>query len=238
MDLATGKTIRKLSAGHAGSVRLLSFSPDGRYLASSASSARFANVFDVAASAEPPSEPVCTLGFAATPAFLALHASSSDGGGGDEVTLVAGFDTGGVSVLRTRRQPSGKKGAAFVYVHTSCVRVWKVRAPWGKIGICLFSLGAHGGVRSRTSPFVFLSLVYIYLCSRRSALTVASDLERTLLSSFRSPVFCQYLPPEKLPGVPRPFSPPLIAPPRARTSPSVTLSPFFSPPAPPLRVCP
>lgn len=109
MDLTTGKTVRKLSAGHAGSVRLLSFSADGRYLASSASSARFANVFDVAASAEPPSEPVCTLGFSATPAFLALHASSSaGGGGGDEVTVVAGFDAGGVSVLRTRRQANGK----------------------------------------------------------------------------------------------------------------------------------
>eukprot|EP00752_Nemacystus_decipiens_P008411 g7521.t1 len=118
VDLATGKTARKLSAGHAGSVRLLSFSADGRYLASSASAARFANVFDVAASADPPSEPVCTLAFAATPAFLALHASKSSGAGGggggsgnDEVTLVAGFDTGGVSVLRTRRQASGKEGA-------------------------------------------------------------------------------------------------------------------------------
>ncbi|CAM9955197.1 unnamed protein product, partial [Ectocarpus fasciculatus] len=114
LDLTTGKTARKLSAGHAGSVRLLSFSADGRYLASSASSARFANVFDVAASELPPSEPVCTLGFAATPAFLSLHAASPSGGGessNDQVTLVAGFDTGGVSVMRTRRQTDGKGGA-------------------------------------------------------------------------------------------------------------------------------
>ncbi|CAN0043581.1 unnamed protein product, partial [Ectocarpus sp. 13 AM-2016] len=115
LDLTTGKTARKLSAGHAGSVRLLSFSADGRYLASSASSARFVNVFDVAASEVPPSEPVCTLGFAATPAFLSLHTASPTGGGGeasnDQVTVVAGFDTGGVSVMRTRRQSDGKGGA-------------------------------------------------------------------------------------------------------------------------------
>ncbi len=105
-------------------MRLLSFSPDGRYLASSASSARFANVFDVAASEKPPSEPVCTLGFAAAPAFLALHASSGGaggggGGGGDQVTVVAGFDTGGVSVLRTRRQAGGE--GAFVRRFVVCL---------------------------------------------------------------------------------------------------------------------
>ncbi|CAN0363490.1 unnamed protein product, partial [Hapterophycus canaliculatus] len=81
---------------------------------------RFVNVFDVAASDGPPPEPVCTLGFAATPAFLALHASSSSSssgaggketGNGDQVTVVAGFDTGGVSVFRTRRQAGGKDGA-------------------------------------------------------------------------------------------------------------------------------
>lgn len=74
---------------------------------------RFVNVFDVAASEEPPPEPVCTLGFAATPAFLALHASAGEKGAGnksngDQVTVVAGFDTGGVSVFRTRRQAGGK----------------------------------------------------------------------------------------------------------------------------------
>lgn len=76
---------------------------------------RFANVFDVAASEVPPSEPVCTLGFAATPAFLSLHAASPSEGGeasNDQVTVVAGFDTGGVSVMRTRRQ-TGRKGLCF-----------------------------------------------------------------------------------------------------------------------------
>ena len=150
VDLTTGKTVRKLSAGHAGSVRLLSFSADGRYLASSASSARFANVFDVAASAEPPSEPVSTLGFAATPAFLALHASKASGAGGggsDEVTLVAGFDTGGVSVLRTRRQASGKG----MYVRRLVCGlwgfvIWKVGEPHGG-GIWLVGgVSAHKAV--------------------------------------------------------------------------------------------
>eukprot|EP00904_Undaria_pinnatifida_P002401 jgi/Undpi1/12161/HiC_scaffold_5.g01837.m1 len=111
LDLATGKVARKLSAGHAGAVRALSFSADGRYLASSASSARFVNVFDVAGEAAP-SEPVSTLSFEATPLYVALRASFGGGEGGDEVTVVAGFDTGGVSVLRTRRTGDGKDGAA------------------------------------------------------------------------------------------------------------------------------
>ncbi|CAN0150950.1 unnamed protein product, partial [Laminaria digitata] len=123
IDLGTGKVARKLSAGHAGAVRVLSFSSDGRYLASSASSARFVNVFDVAGEAAP-SEPVSTLSFEATPLYLAFRASFEGGGGeggggggggtvvgGDELTVVAGFDTGGVSVLRTRRRGDGKEGA-------------------------------------------------------------------------------------------------------------------------------
>lgn len=111
LDLATGKTARKLSAGHAGAVRLLTFSADGRYLASSASSARFANVFDVAGEGAS-SEPVSTLGFAATPAFMALHVSSREAGS-DQLTVVAGFDTGGVSVLRTLRRADGKGEISF-----------------------------------------------------------------------------------------------------------------------------
>ena len=106
IDLTTGKVARKFSGGHAGAVRLLSFSPDGRYLASSASSARFVNVFDVAGEV-PSAEPVATLGFAAIPTFLALHATVG-GEEGDRITAIAGFDVGGVSVLRTRRRADGK----------------------------------------------------------------------------------------------------------------------------------
>ncbi|CAN0106013.1 unnamed protein product [Ascophyllum nodosum] len=108
IDLTTGKVARKFSGGHAGAVRLLSFSPDGRYLASSASSARFVNVFDVAGEV-PSAEPVATLGFAAIPTFLALHATVG-GEEGDRITAIAGFDVGGVSVLRTRRRADGKDG--------------------------------------------------------------------------------------------------------------------------------
>lgn len=143
LDLATGKRARKLSAGHAGAVRQLVFSADGRYLASSASSARFANVFDVAGDSAP-SEPVATLGFAATPAFLAVHARVSGdegsegagGGAGDQVTVVAGFDTGGVSVLRTRLRPDGKGDPLLVLVSVSvCVCVFlSLRASWGTNG--------------------------------------------------------------------------------------------------------
>lgn len=105
LDLDTGRTARKLSAGHAGAVRVICFSADGRYLASSASSSRFANVFDVAGD-YPSSEPVATMGFSATPSFLILHATVG-GEEGDRLTAVAGFDVGGVSVLRTRRRADG-----------------------------------------------------------------------------------------------------------------------------------
>lgn len=115
IDLGTGKVVRKLSAGHAGAVRVLSFSADGRYLASSASSARFVNLFDVAGEAAP-SEPVSTLGFEATPLYLAFRASLEGGEGGDELTVVAGFDTGGVSVLRTRRRGDGKGEEALFFL--------------------------------------------------------------------------------------------------------------------------
>lgn len=112
LDLNTGKTARKLSASHAGAVRLLSFSADGRYLASSASSSRFVNLFDVAGEAAP-SEPVSTLSFSATPAFFALRASSKggvqeeEGEEEEELTVVAGFDDGGVTVMRTRLGADG-----------------------------------------------------------------------------------------------------------------------------------
>ena len=145
LDLATGKVARKLSAGHAGAVRALSFSADGRYLASSASSARFVNVFDVAGEAAP-SEPVSTLSFEATPLYVALRASFEGGEGGDEVTVVAGFDTGGVSVLRTRRTGDGKGEVA------SCLVLRLLLCPYVKCvhiehsavaGAFFFALG-HG----------------------------------------------------------------------------------------------
>lgn len=108
LELSSGKRARKLSAGHAGSVNQLEFSADGRYLVSSAASSRFANVFDVAGE-DATSEPVATLGFAAAPAFLALHCSPpGDGNKRDQLTVVGGTDDGGVSVLRTRRQGGGK----------------------------------------------------------------------------------------------------------------------------------
>lgn len=62
-------------------------------------------MFDVAGD-EPSSEPVATLGFSATPAFFILHANVG-GEEGDQLTAVAGFDVGGVSVLRTRRRSDG-----------------------------------------------------------------------------------------------------------------------------------
>lgn len=97
-------------------------------------SARFANVFDLAGE-DLTSEPVATLGFAAAPTFLALHAaagasfpSSSSGrqgmreGEGDQLTVVGGFDTGGVCVLRTRRRSDGQGECARQYLRWSwCV---------------------------------------------------------------------------------------------------------------------
>lgn len=109
LDLASGKRARKLSAGHSGAVRQLVFSADGRYLASSAAAARFANVFDVAAGEDAPPEPVVTFGLAAAPTCLGLH-SEVGGSTEDPLTVVAGFDSGGVTVLRTRRRADGKGG--------------------------------------------------------------------------------------------------------------------------------
>lgn len=115
VEVATGKCARKLSAGHAGDVEQLEFSADGRYLVSSAASGRFANVFDVAGEDLPP-DPVATLGLAAAPAFLALHASSpidqagaaGEGSAEHELTLVGGSGAGDLCVLRARRQADGK----------------------------------------------------------------------------------------------------------------------------------
>ncbi|CAM9496316.1 unnamed protein product, partial [Choristocarpus tenellus] len=123
VDLTTGKRYRKLSAGHAGSVRALAFSHDGRYLASSASSSRFINVFDLSGGGAPEG-PVATLSLSSPPLFIDLHASEVGGKSGSQggefwLTLLVGMDTGGVEVIRARHT-SGEEDPAAVSPVSKC----------------------------------------------------------------------------------------------------------------------
>jgi U3 small nucleolar RNA-associated protein 5 len=113
IDAASGERVKKISAGHAASVKCLAFAGDGAYLAASAEGSRYVNVFDCrVVGGERKGAALATLALDGVPKQLGLRVEAeADADGAVVFTVLAVCDDGAVRIVR-QAQGQGQEAAA------------------------------------------------------------------------------------------------------------------------------